>query len=100
MGAGDRELRTELSRIINCSPDNVVGEERVGEWLRLQVQKISALSRKIPHSILIETPWSNDITGLNCYMLALELKPDAIKNWRWPGIQPDTPFVRSILITY
>ena len=97
MRAGDNALRTELSRIINCSPVDVVGEERVGAWLRLQVQKISTLNEKFPHSILIETPWSNDITGLNCYMHALGLNPEAIKDWRWPGIQPDTPFVGSIV---
>jgi hypothetical protein len=57
------------------------------------------LTKKYSHGISVEVPWSEEITELNCYMYALGLRPDAISNFRWPDIQPDIAFVRSILGT-
>jgi hypothetical protein len=98
MVQGDSELRAELSRLTN-PPNDVVGEASVAAWLHLQIQKISELITKYSHGVSVEVPWSKEITGLNCYMHALGLSPDAISNWRWPDIQPDTPFVKSIIGT-
>jgi hypothetical protein len=99
MAEGHGELRAKLSRLINDVPDDVVGEERVAAWLHLQIQKISELSTKYAHGISVEVPWDKEITGLNCYMHALGLSPDAISEWRWPDINLDTPFVSSLLGT-
>jgi hypothetical protein len=94
---GHGKLRAELSRLTDSTPDDVVGEERVAAWLHQQIQKVAELKDRYPHGISLEIPWSAEITEANCYIYALGLTPDAIAEWRYLEIQPDTAFVCSIL---
>jgi hypothetical protein len=79
-----RELRDELQRL-TIPPDDAGLE-----WLKTQIELIEALKTRHPHGIALHTAWNSDLTDVNCYMFALGLAPNEIKNWRDVGIQPDT----------
>jgi len=93
----EHELRVELSRLTNHSPEDVLGLEKVRGWLQQQIQEISELSEKCPHSITLNTFWNPEISETNCYMQALDLLPQDISEWRYLEIQPDAPFICHLL---
>jgi hypothetical protein len=91
--SGCRKLREKLNRLTNPPRDAGL------EWLDHQIEEIAKLNEACSHGIRLVTRSSHATSGLNCYICALNLDPDAIEDRRTVGIQPDKPFVRWLLKT-
>jgi len=91
MTSGSHQLRAELTRLTNPPADAGL------EWLDHQIQKIAKLNEKYPHNIRLEARWSQATLEMNCFMYALNLNPDAIRDICSDDVFPGEAFVHFLI---
>jgi hypothetical protein len=96
---GCQGLRTELERL-TVAPADVVGRQRVDRWLDDQIEAVAALRERYPHSITLHARSNAAIEEMNCFMYALGLETDAVREFCYGNcIFPGANFVSSLIGT-
>jgi hypothetical protein len=91
MTSGNAELRAELQRLTVPPQDPGI------EWLDLQIQEMEELNNRIPHSVRLRTRYSEAIKEYNCFMYALDIAPDEVRDMCLGWIFPGQKFVQFLL---
>jgi hypothetical protein len=91
MQDGNTKLRAELQRL-TVPPDGATIE-----WLNVQIREMHELSKRIPHSVRLQTRFSEAIHDFNCFMFALDIAPEAVSDMRLGRIFPGQRFIEFLL---
>ncbi|KRP89223.1 hypothetical protein AOQ73_26745 [Bradyrhizobium pachyrhizi] len=94
MQAGNAKLRTELQRL-TMPPDGATLE-----WLDVQIREMQELNKRIPRSVRLHTRFSEAIYEFNCFMFALDVAPNAVRDMRLGRIFPGQNFIEFLLASY
>jgi hypothetical protein len=87
----DPKLRHELTRLTQPPDDAGL------EWLEVQVREIASLNEKCPHSVRLHQRCPDSRDERNCFMLALGIEPDAVREWCLGSIFVGKQFVNFLV---
>jgi hypothetical protein len=91
MANGNHKLRAELQRL------TVPPEGADLSWLDAQIREIEALNERIPHSVQLHERCSPAIGEANCFMFALGIEADAVRDKCLGQVFPGKRFVEFLL---
>jgi len=91
MNLKNSDLRSELERLTTPTCNDL------DEWVGKQVDEIEKLRQRIPHSVRLYQRWSLSIHELNCFMFALDIHPDAVRDKCSNKVFPGSSFTKSLL---
>jgi hypothetical protein len=91
MENGNLELRAELRRL--TAPPDGAGLA----WLNVQIQEMEKLNERLPHSVRLHTQFSPEIGEANCFMFALGIEPDSVRDMCLGNVFPGKSFMQFLL---